>query len=108
MWAVQFKLLEHFWRILLYVPDYAIAKLYVTLVKFSQIQGNGRTFRHIDAIASSVKFSNSVYCRISRVWEEVPGGSTQDSSLFPWVIGDINLLIMEENYLIFSENKPSV
>ena len=40
---------EKFWGILLNVIDDAIAKLYhVCDVKFSQIEGNGRTFRHIE------------------------------------------------------------
>ena len=40
------------------MTDDAIAKALCD-VKFSQIEGNGRKFRHIE-IASSVKFSNSV------------------------------------------------
>ena len=39
-------LLEKFWRISLYVTYDAIAKLYCD-VYFSQIEGNGRKFRHI-------------------------------------------------------------
>ena len=40
-------LLEKFWRILLFVTDDAISKLYVT-VRFRQIEGNSRKFRHIE------------------------------------------------------------
>ena len=38
-------LLEKLWRISLYVTDVAIAKLYD--IMFSQIEGNGQNFRHI-------------------------------------------------------------
>ena len=48
---VFIALLERFWRISLYVyvTDVATAKLYSTVcnVKFSQIERNGRTFRHL-------------------------------------------------------------
>ena len=43
--------LAKFWRILLYVTDDAIAKLY----EISKIEGNDRNFRHIE-------LSNSVIC----------------------------------------------
>ena len=38
--------LERFWRISPHVTEDAFAKLYMW-VKFSQIEGNGRKFRHI-------------------------------------------------------------
>ena len=41
-------LLDKFWRIWLYVADNAIAKLYVTYVKFRHLEGNGRKCRHIE------------------------------------------------------------
>ena len=40
--------LERFWRISLYVTDDAI----MCDVKFSQIEGNGRKFRHIELSTS--------------------------------------------------------
>ena len=61
-WSDSGTLLEKFWRISLYSTDDAIAKLYICDVKFSQIEGNGRNFRHI---ASSVKFSNGVWLNIA-------------------------------------------
>ena len=41
-----YTLLEKCWWILLYVTNDAIAKLYMTYGKASQIKENGRTFRH--------------------------------------------------------------
>ena len=38
---------EKFWRISLYVTDDTIAQIYVCDEKFSQIEGNGRKFGHI-------------------------------------------------------------
>ena len=51
--------LENVWRILLYVTDEATAKLYSTVcdVKFRQIEGNGRTFYHI-------QLSNSIITQV--------------------------------------------
>ena len=45
---------KRFWRILLYVTDDTIAKLYVT---YKQMEGNGRKLRQ--AIESSAIFCNS-------------------------------------------------
>ena len=55
-------LLEKCWRISLYLTDDAIAKEALCDVKFRQIEGNDRKFRHIEltSIASSVKLSNSL------------------------------------------------
>ena len=43
----QPALSENFWRISLYVNDDAIANFTVCYVKFHQIEGNGKKFRHI-------------------------------------------------------------
>ena len=52
--------LEFFWRISLYLTNDTIAKLYVTHIKFCQIEINGRKFRHIELSNSVINsFSNS-------------------------------------------------
>ena len=74
-------LLDKFWRIWLYVADNAIAKLYVTYVKFRQKEGNGGKCRHIELTVYLVTRPPWV----SRSWPRSPasGGpaSTAEISL---------------------------